>query len=89
MHVQEDFPNLSTQVEKSIQTPTRLRYFSISMPILLRQRPDKYIAEGSKYAQLIGLYLNLHLSWVLGPFAQGRLQKMKTNEDTIGHLLTP
>jgi len=30
-----------------------------------------------------------HMSWVLGPFDHGRLQNMKTNEDTFGHDITP
>jgi len=29
------------------------------------------------------------LSWVLGPFVHGRLQNLKTSEDTFGHDITP
>ena len=88
MHLQEGFPNLSAQAEKSMQTPTALCYLPISRPILLRRRSKKCVAEGSKYAHWIGLYLSFHLIWVLGPFAHGRLQNMKTSEDTFGHNTT-
>jgi len=45
----------------------------------------KCVTKGSKYAHWIGLYLSFHLSWVLGPFVHGRLQNLKTSEDTFGH----
>jgi len=47
------------------------------------------IAEGSKYLHWIGLYLSFHLSSALGPFVHGRLQNLKTSEDTFGHDITP
>jgi len=56
---------------------------------MLRQRSEKCVAEGSKYAHWIGLYLSFYLSWLLGPFAHGRLQNLKTSEDTFGHGTTP
>jgi len=40
---------------------------------------EKCVAEGSKYAYWIGLYLSFHLSWVLGPFVHGKLQNLKTS----------
>jgi len=55
----------------------------------VRQRSEKYVVEGSKYAHLIGLNLSFRLRWVLGPFAHGRLQNLKTNQDTFGHDITP
>ena len=55
----------------------------------MRRRSEKYIAEGSKYAQWIGLYLSFHFNLVLGPFVPGRLQNLKTSEDTFGHDITP
>jgi len=55
----------------------------------VHRRSEKYIVEGSKYAHWIGLYLSFHLSWVLGPFVHGRLQNLKTSEDTFGHDITP
>jgi len=55
----------------------------------LRRRSEKCGAEGSKYAHWIGLYLSFHLSWVLGPFVHGKLQNLKTSEDTFGHGITP
>jgi len=64
-----------------MQTPTA--------PLLLRRRSEKCVAEGSKYAHLIGLYLSFHRSWVLGPFIHGRLQNLKTSGDTFGHDITP
>ena len=67
----------------------QLCYFPISRPILLRRLSEKCITEGSQYAHWIGLYLSLHLSWVLGPFIHGRLQNLKTSEDTFGHDITP
>jgi len=66
-----------------MQTPTAPRKFPISRPI------EKCVAEGSKCAHWIGLYLSFHLSWVLSPFVHGRLQNLKTNEDTFGHDITP
>ena len=63
--------------------------FPISGPILLRRRSEKCVTKGSKYAHWIGLYLRFHLSWVLSPFVHGRLQNLKTNEDTFGHDITP
>ena len=35
----------------------------------MHRRAEKCIAEGSKYAHWIGLYLSFHLNWVFGPFA--------------------
>jgi len=52
------------------------------------RRSEKCIAEGFKYAYWIGLYLIFHLSWGLGPFVDGRLQNLKTSEDTVGHDIT-
>jgi len=46
------------------------------------------VAEGSKYAHWIGLYLSFYLSLVLGPFVHGRLQNLKTSEDTFDHDIT-
>ena len=39
----------------------------------MRRWSDKCVAEGSRYAHWIGLYLSFHLNWVLGPFVHGRL----------------
>jgi len=47
---------------------------------------EKCVAEGSKYAHCIGLYLSFHFSWVMGPFVLRRLQNLKTSEDTFGHV---
>ena len=49
----------------------------------------KYVAEGSKYAHQIGLYLSFHLNWVLGPFIHGRLQNLQTVEVTFAHVIIP
>jgi len=46
----------------------------------VRGRSEKYVAEGSKYAHWIGLYLSFHLNRVLGPFVHGRLQNLQTSE---------
>jgi len=54
----------------------------------VRRQSEKCVAEGSKYAYWIGLYLSFHLSWVLGSFVHGRLQNLKTSEDTFGHDIT-
>ena len=43
----------------------------------------------SKYVHGIGLYLSVHLSQVLGPFVHGRLQNLRTSEDTFGRDITP
>ena len=86
VHLPEDFPNISAQ---AMQTQTALCYFPISRPILLRRRSEKCIIQGSKYAHWIRLYLSFHLNWVLGPFVHGRLQNLKTSEDTFGHDITP
>jgi len=43
----------------------------------VRQQSEKYIAEGSKYAHWIGLYLSFHLNWVLDPLVHGRLQNLQ------------
>ena len=51
----------------------------------MRRRSEKYVIEGSKYAHWIGPYLSFHLNWVWGPFVHGRLQNLKTSEDTFGH----
>ena len=53
------------------------------------EKSEKCVAEGSQYAQWIGLYLIFHLSWVLGLFVHGRLQNLKTSEDTLGHDIPP
>ena len=71
-----------------MQTPTALCYLPISRPILLHRRSAKCVAEAYKYAHYIGLYLGFPLSWVLGPFVRGRLQNLKTSEDTFGHDIT-
>ena len=42
-------------------------------------RSEKCVTEGFKYAHWIGLYLSFHLNWVLGSFAHGRLQNLKTD----------
>ena len=55
----------------------------------MRRRSEKCIAEGSKYVHWIGQYLSFHLNWVLGPFVHGRLQNLKTSEDTLAHVITP
>ena len=54
----------------------------------MRRRSEKYVIKGSKYAHWTGLYLSFHLSQVLGPFVHGRLQNLKTSEDTLGHDIT-
>ena len=54
----------------------------------MRRWSEKCIAEGSKYAHWIGLYLSFHLNWVLGPFVYGRLQNLQTSEDTFGRDIT-
>ena len=43
----------------------------------------------AEYAHWIGLYLSFNVNWVLGPFIHGRLQNLKTNEDTFSHDRTP
>jgi len=53
----------------------------------VRRRSEKYIGEGFKYAHWIGLYLSLHLNWVLGPFLHGRLQNLQTSEATFAHVV--
>jgi len=55
----------------------------------VRQQSEKYIAEGSKYANWIVLYLSIHLNWVLGPFVHGRVQNLQTSEVTLAHVITP
>jgi len=55
----------------------------------VRRRSEKYVVKGSKYAHWIGLYLSLHLNWVLGPFVHGRLQNLQTSEVTFAHVITP
>ena len=55
----------------------------------MRRRSEKYVAEGSKYAHWIGLYLSFLLNWVLGPFVHGRLQYLQTSEVTFAHVITP
>jgi len=54
----------------------------------VRGRSEKCVIEGSKYAHWIGLYLNFHLNWVLGPFVHGRLQNLQTSEVTFAHVIT-
>jgi len=54
----------------------------------VRRRSEKYLTEGSKYAQWIGLYLSFHLNWVLGPLVHGRLQNLQTSEVTFAHVIT-
>ena len=49
----------------------------------MRQRSEKYVVEGSKYAHWIGLYLSFHLNRVLGPFVHDRLQNLQTSEVTF------
>ena len=48
-----------------------------------------YVAEGSKYANWIELYLSFYLNWVLGSFVHGRLQNLQTSEVTFAHVITP
>jgi len=55
----------------------------------VRRRSEKYVIEGSKYAHWIGLYLRLHLNWVLGPFVHGRLQNLQPSQVTFAHVITP
>ena len=55
----------------------------------MRQRSEKGVTEGSKYAHRIGLDLIFHLNWVLGPFVYGRLQNLQTSEVTLAHVITP
>ena len=55
----------------------------------MSRRSEKYVAEGSKYAHWIGLYLSFHLNWVLGPFVYGRFQNLQTSEVTFAHVITP
>jgi len=55
----------------------------------VRQRFEKCVAEDSEYAHWIGLYLSIHMNWVLGPFVHGRLQNLQTNEVTFAHVVTP
>ena len=55
----------------------------------MRRRSEKYVIKGSKYAHWIGLYLSLHLNWVLGPFVHGRLQNLQTSEVTFAYVITP
>jgi len=55
----------------------------------MHQRSEKYVTEGSKYAHWIGLYLNSHLNWVLGPFVHGRLHNLKTSEVTFILVIAP
>jgi len=55
----------------------------------VHQRSEKYIAEGSKYAHWIRLYLSFHLNWVLGPFVHRRLQILQTSEVTFGYVIIP
>ena len=55
----------------------------------MRRRSEKYVVEDSKYVHWIGLYLNFHLNWVLGPFVPGRLQNLQTSEDSFAHVITP
>jgi len=64
------------------------KHQQLCVNFLLSRRYEKCITEGSKCAQWIGLYPSFHLSWVLGPFVQGRLQNLPTTEDTSGHGLT-
>jgi len=54
----------------------------------VRRQLKKYVAEGSKYAHWIGLYLSFHLNWVLGPFVHCRLQNLQTSEVTFAHVIT-
>jgi len=55
----------------------------------MRQRSEKYVVVGSKYAHRIELYLSFHLKWVLGPFVHDRLQNLQINEVTVAHVITP
>jgi len=55
----------------------------------VRQRSEKHVIEGSKYAHWIGLYLSFHLSWVLGPFVHGRLQNLQTSKVTSARVISP
>ena len=54
----------------------------------MRRRFEKKVVEGFKYAHWTGLYLSLHLNWVLGPFVHGRLQNLQTSEVTFAHVIT-
>ena len=55
----------------------------------MRRQSEKYVAEGSRHVHWIGLYLSLHLNWVLGQFVHGRLQNLQTSEATFAHVITP
>ena len=55
----------------------------------MRLQSEKYVAEGSKYAHWIELYLSFHLNWVLGPFVHHRLQSLQASEVTFAHVITP
>jgi len=55
----------------------------------MRQRSEKYIIEGSKYAHWIGLYLSFYLNWALDPNAHDRLQNLQTSEVIFAHVITP
>jgi len=49
----------------------------------MRQRSEMYVPESSKYGHWIGLYLSLHLNWVLGPFLHGRLQNLQIRKSLL------
>ena len=55
----------------------------------MRRWSEKCVAECSKFAHWVGLYLSFHLNWVLGPFVRGRLQNLQTSEVTFAHVITP
>jgi len=55
----------------------------------VRKRSEKYVAEGSKNAHWIRLYLSFHFNWVLGPFVHDRLQNLQTSEVTFAHVIRP
>jgi len=55
----------------------------------VRRQSEKCVAEGSKYAHWMELYLRFHLNWVLGQFVHGRLQNLQTSELTSAHVITP
>ena len=55
----------------------------------MRQRSEKCIAEGTRHAHWIGLYIIFHLNWVLGPFVRGRLHNLQTSGATFARVITP
>jgi len=55
----------------------------------VRRRSEKYVAEGSRYAHWIGLYLRYHSNWLLGLCVHGRLYNLRTSKVTFALVVTP